>query len=103
MCVMCEVRWRREGSSKSSSIKSSYPGDRQRRGPRRDMCNLILPFINKKRTYYVDWVSSEEHRLGRCNLMRGKKHSNFTPLIKKTIILNCLCVKPAKFWDFTAV
>lgn len=40
---------------------------------RGDMCNLILPFINKKRSYYVDWVSSGEHELGRCNLATKNK------------------------------
>ena len=45
---------------------------------RGDMCNLILPFINKKRSYYVDWVSSGEHELGRCNLATRSKNKKKT-------------------------
>lgn len=67
MCGGVEVRGKGGGGggSKSSSIKSGYPANRQRRSPRGDMRNLILPFINKKRSYYVDWVSSGEHELSK--------------------------------------
>lgn len=39
------------------------------------MCNRILLFINKKRSYYVDWVSSREPGLGRCNLAKKERVS----------------------------
>lgn len=74
VCGVWGVDWvGRGGGSKSSSIKPGYPANRQRSSPRGDMCNLILVFINKKRSYYVDWVSSGEHELSRCNLEKKEK------------------------------
>lgn len=77
------------GGVESSSIQSGYPANRQRRSPRGDMCNRILAFINKKRSYYVDWVSSGERRLDRCNL--EKKHCCFIA-IKQPQRCGCLLV-----------
>lgn len=54
------------------------------------MCNLIPPFINKKRSYYVDWVSSRAPGPGRFNLTAKKKNVSF--IIRATILSSCLFI-----------
>lgn len=63
------------------------------------MCNLIPPFINKKRSYYVDWVSSKAPGPGRFNLTA----KNVSFIIRATILPSCLFIYLVGFFFFLLI